>query len=129
MTTKFSEGQKVKFRNIHSEYRDQIYSVFGYANPGIDEYIYLIDSKKRIITVLESQLEPVLEKMKYKGYTTTPEYSQGTDSYYGHIENIKFYVPWESSTFESCRKEFESQVDSYLDFLEGTEISEEDARE
>lgn len=128
MINKFKEGQRVKFKNSQTEYRNQVFTVFGYANPGRDEYIYLMDDKRKIITVLDSQLELALEPMNYKGYKTTPEYNRGSDIYFGHIEGIRSYVPWESTSFEGCQPEFEAQVDMYLDFLKDAGISEETGR-
>lgn len=54
----------------------------------------------------------------YKGYTTTVEYDEEDDIYYGKIEGIKDLVSFHSEQLENFEKEFQSAVDDYLLFCE-----------
>ena len=115
---KFETGQKVKFKNKNTKYGSTVFSVYGYANPGYDELIYLIDSHNRIITVDEAYLELVLESLEYRGYKTTPAFSEESQVYHGHIEGIRDLVTWESDIYDKCEEEFHNAVDDYEEFKE-----------
>lgn len=112
----FSENEKVKFKNPNTKYSNTVFQVYGYANPGYDNLIYLIDAHNRILTTAEDSVELVLETMEYKGYRSTPVFDEESQMYHGHLEGIRDLVTWEADCYELCNKEFENSVNEYLDF-------------
>lgn len=113
MFQKFHEGQKVQLKSGF-KFKPDVYKVFGYSNPGYDDLVYIIDKKSIITTVPESSLEPVYEKMKYKVYTSTIEWSEEDQVFHGHIEGILALVTWEADEEKKCQKEFELAVEDYI---------------
>ena len=57
------------------------------------------------------------DKIEYKGFQTTVEFSLEDNVYFGRIENIRDFVNWESDVLEHCGEEFENAVEDYLIFL------------
>lgn len=121
---KFQEGQKVKIKSGFS-FKPDIYKVFGYANPGYDDLVYIIDQKNAITTVPESTLEPVFDKFSYKGYTSTPQWDDDSETFKGHLDRIFAYICWESEDTEHCEEKFHDAVDDYLEFLQAFGLHDE----
>ena len=115
----YKEGDKVVLKNSSFQKKDndrKVFKVFGYANPGYDDLVYLIDGRNEIITVDENQIELYMEPMKYKDFISTPAWSEEDQCYYGHLEGILALVSWEAEEYNDCMKEFQSAVEDYLAF-------------
>lgn len=114
---KFNEGEHVKFKSSDSKYKHTIFTVYGYANPGYDNLIYLIDSHNRIITTDENSVELVLETLEFLGYKSTPTFDEDSQIYHGHLEGIRDLVTWEADRYEDCMESFQEAVSDYNQFL------------
>ena len=114
---KFSEGEHVKFKSPDSKYKNTIFTVYGYANPGYDNLIYLMDPHNRILTTDETSVELVLETMEFEGYTSTPIFDEESQIYHGHLEGIRDLVTWEADRYEDCMESFQEAVNDYNQFL------------
>lgn len=109
----FNDGDTVRLKYTFKTSKNSTYVFFGYANPGYDDLVYLMDSDKRIITVSESQIEQVMKPLRYSGYTSTPEWSEDDQMYHGHIDGIFMYICWDAENLEEYESMFHSAVNEY----------------
>ena len=54
-------------------------------------------------------------RMEYKGFYGTIEFSKEDGCYYGKIEGIKSLYSYEANSGENLKLEFEKAVDEYLE--------------
>lgn len=65
--------------------------------------------------------------LRYKGYSTRPEYSSEDRIFYGKILGITDLVDFQSESSKDLEVEFHKAVDDYLEFC--TEVGKEPQRE
>jgi predicted HicB family RNase H-like nuclease len=65
--------------------------------------------------------------LRYKGYSTRPEYSAEDHVFYGKILGINDLVDFQSENAKELENEFHKAVDDYLDFCQ--EVGKEPERE
>ena len=59
-----------------------------------------------------------MEPMKYRGYLGSVKYDESDEMLYGEILNIKDSVSYEGETLEELQRDFETEVDRYVEFCE-----------
>lgn len=60
----------------------------------------------------------MLNKLCYKGFTSTPIYSIEDKVIYGHVDDVYGYISYESETLNGVEHAFREAVDDYLDTCE-----------
>ena len=60
----------------------------------------------------------MIERLYYKGFTSTPKYSAGDDMFYGTGGDVEAVVMCDSETAAGLKTAFMEAVDDYLDFCE-----------
>ena len=57
----------------------------------------------------------VFKKLRYKGFSSTPEYSVKDQIIYGRLDNVSDYVFYEGDTPAEAEEAFRNVVEDYLD--------------
>ena len=63
-----------------------------------------------------------MERMTYKGFTSTPKYSAEDDMFYGTVDDVDAVVMYDSETAAGLKTAFMEAVDDYLDATDAAEI-------
>lgn len=60
----------------------------------------------------------MIDRLSYKGFTSTPKYSAEDDMFYGTVDDVDAVVMYDSETAAGLKTAFMEAVDDYLDFCE-----------
>lgn len=69
-----------------------------------------------------------MERMTYKGFTSTPKYSAEDDMFYGTVDDVDAVVMYDSETAAGLETAFMEAVDDYLDFCRDSSQRKEEVR-
>ena len=67
---------------------------------------------------MEGEYNILQDKMSYKCYIGSIEYSDEDGVYFGRVLNIKSLISYEGNTIEELEKDFHRAVDDYLEMCE-----------
>lgn len=69
-----------------------------------------------------------MERMTYKGFTSTPKHSAEDGMFYGTVDGVDAVVMYDSETEAGLEAAFMEAVDDYLDFCRDSSQRGEEAR-
>lgn len=80
---------------------------------------------KKDVIKAEGEYDVLRDKMSYKCYRGSIEYSKEDGVYFGRVLNIKSLISYEGNTVEGLEKDFQRAVDDYLEMCEEIGITPE----
>lgn len=73
--------------------------------------------KKREVSAeqQEKEFDSKIEKLEYKGYYGTVEFSEADNIYFGKVIGINGLISFEGDSIQSLQEDFKGAVDDYLE--------------
>lgn len=82
--------------------------------PMTDHRLIELDILSNLVADYEEEHFPIGERLQYKGFTGSVEYSKDDDCLFGKVINIDGLISYEGRTLTELRYDFEQSIEFYL---------------